>query len=922
MQELYWKVDNPLARLAELTSFAGDLWERPLRRDVRSLGKLLGTVIREQSGEAIYDLEEELRHSAIAHRRRLFHDEGDAGIWQDSSQLQAAVELIRGLSLADTGQVVKAFSTFFELVNLAETQHRKRRLRAVRLAADAADKPGSLRGTLARLKAQGFSAEQVMAGLQQIEVMPVFTAHPTEVARRVTRTKRQHIAWALESLNRALLFDTEAARQQQAILCEITALWQTEEIRSHNPTVENEIAMGLDHYGPFLIPALDDFYPDLTEAFEEVFGQRMAPGELPTVIRFGSWIGGDRDGNPAVSPISTETALEKARSVILDSYLRDVAQLKELITPSGCRVPTSAAFRQALQSYRQTLPAAAEAMAACPECELYRQFLAAVAHRLVCSRHTPQQTAAYRCADEFAKDLRLVRDSLEHHQAHRLARQYLDPVLRKVATFGFHLHVIDIRQHAQLHERAERELELDDVDGVAVDGAGAVTVMDTLQSVAELKKVYAPQAISRYVISGTSCVEDMRRWLRLAQRAGVRVAADEGSGDPGLMPVPLFESIADLRNGVTICRQLWSSADYGPLLDSWGRRQEVMLGYSDSNKDGGMLTSTWEIYKAQRDLQQTARQCNIKLRLFHGRGGTVGRGGGPTHRAILSQPGDGFSGALKITEQGEVINWKYADAELARRNFELMVAAGLESLLCPELGDISAQPSWEAALEEMSATALGFYRRHIADNPDLVSYFEQATPVLEFELAKIGSRPARRKTAGGLDDLRAIPWGFGWMQSRHVLPGWFGVGQALTAFADQGPQARCLLRQMMADCPFFADLIRNVELALTKVDLPIAQRYAELVGDAALRERFFGLVVAEYQRTLTAVLEVTGQSRLMEHEPSLARSLRLRTPYVDPLSLMQIELLRRKRAGEESSELNYLLAATIHGIAAGLRNTG
>ncbi|OEU54079.1 MAG: phosphoenolpyruvate carboxylase [Desulfuromonadales bacterium C00003096] len=917
MQELYWKVDNPLARLAELTSFAGDLWERPLRRDVRSLGKLLGTVIREQSGEAIYDLEEELRHSAIAHRRRLFHAEGDAGICQDSSQLQAAVELIRGLSLADTGQVVKAFSTFFELVNLAETQHRKRRLRAVRLAADAADKPGSLRGTLARLKAQGFSAEQVMAGLRQIEVMPVFTAHPTEVARRVTRTKRQHIAWALESLNRALLFDTEAARQQQAILCEITALWQTEEIRSHNPTVENEIAMGLDHYGPFLISALEGFYPDLAEAVEEVFGQRIAPGELPTVIRFGSWIGGDRDGNPGVSPASTETALKKARSVILDSYLRDVAQLKEVLTPSGCRVPTSAAFRQALQGYRQTLPTAAAAMDAYPECELYRQFLAAVAHRLVCIRQTPPQAAAYRCADEFAKDLRLVRDSLENHQAHRLARQYLDPVLRKVSTFGFHLHVIDIRQHAQLHERAERELE----PGV-VDGTGAVTVMDTLQSVAELKKLYAPQAISRYVISGTSCVEDMRRWLRLAMRAGVRVAADEGSGDPGLMPVPLFESIADLRNGAAICRQLWSSADYGPLLDSWGRRQEVMLGYSDSNKDGGMLTSTWEIYKAQRDLQQTARQCNIDLRLFHGRGGTVGRGGGPTHRAILSQPGDGFSGALKITEQGEVINWKYADAELARRTFELTVSASLESLLRPEYGDTAAQPRWEAALEEMSATALKFYRRHIADNPDLVSYFEQATPVLEFELAKIGSRPARRKTAGGLDDLRAIPWGFGWMQSRHVLPGWFGIGQALTAFADQGPQARCLLRQMMADCPFFADLIRNVELALTKVDLPIAQRYAELVGDAGLRERFFDLVVAEYKRTLTAVLEVTGQSRLMDHEPSLARSLRLRTPYVDPLSLMQIELLRRKRAGEESSELNYLLAATIHGIAAGLRNTG
>lgn len=917
MQELYWKVDNPLARLAELTSFAGDLWERPLRRDVRSLGKLLGTVIREQSGEAIYELEEALRQGAIAHRRRLYHAEEDAGIWQDDPQLQAAVELIRGLSLADAGQIVKAFATFFELVNLAETQHRKRRLRAVRLATEAGDKPGSLRGTLIRLRDKGFSAEQVLEGLRRIEVMPVFTAHPTEVARRVTRTKRQHIAWALEQLNRPLLFDAEAARHQEAILCEITALWQTEEIRSHNPTVENEIDMGLDPYAPYLIPALDDFYPDLAAAFDEVYDHPVTSGELPTVVRFGSWIGGDRDGNPAVSPDSTTTALEKARAVILDIYLRDVARLRELLTPSGCRVPTSPAFRQALQHYWQSLPEAAAAMGASPECELYRQFLAAVGHRLCCSRQSPQQADGYRSAAEFEADLRLLRESLEHHRAQRLARRYLDPLLRKVATFGFHLQALDIRQHARLHEETEAALARG-----AADDRAAVTVMETLQGVAQLKQLHDPQAISRYVISGSRCVEDLGRWLRLAERAGVRVTGDETSGDPGLMPVPLFESIADLRNAASVCRQLWSDSVYRPLLDSWGRRQEVMLGYSDSNKDGGMFTSTWELHRAQRALQQTARQCKVELRLFHGRGGTVGRGGGPTHRAILSQPGDGFSGALKITEQGEVINWKYADAELARRTFELTVAAGLESLLRSEFGDTAAHPRWEEALEEMSETALAFYRRHIADNPDLVSYFEQATPVLEFELAKIGSRPARRQPAGGLDDLRAIPWGFGWMQSRHVLPGWFGVGHALRTFAGKGPQAKALLDEMMEDCPFFADLIRNVELALTKVDLPIARRYAELVEDVALRERFFGLVAAEHQRTLTAVLTVTGQARLMEHEPSLARSLRLRTPYVDPLSLMQIELLRRKRTGEESAELNYLLAATIHGIAAGLRNTG
>jgi phosphoenolpyruvate carboxylase len=917
MQELYWKVDSPVARLAELTSFAGDLWERPLRRDVRSLGKLLGTVLREQAGSAIYALEEELRHGAIAHRRRLYHAEPDLHTWRDDPQLQAAVGLIRELSLADAGQIVKAFSTFFELVNLAETQHRKRRLRAVRLAPDTMDKPGSLRGTLTRLREKGFKPEQLLGILQRVEVIPVFTAHPTEVARRVTRTKRQYIAWALEQLNRLLLLDAEAALHQQAILCEITTLWQTEEIRRQNPSVENEIDMGLDHYAPFLIPALGDFYPDMAAAFEEIFGYRISPGDLPTVVRFGSWIGGDRDGNPSVTPASTRTALASARTIILDRYLQDVALLKELLTPSGCRVPTSTAFRQALLTYRQNMPVAAARMASCPECELYRQFLAAIGYRLECTRNTPQHVDAYPSVREFKEDLLVVRASLEHHRADRLARQYLDPVLRKVATFGFYLHALDIRQHARMHTRADSDL----AQGHATSAAIA-TVMDTLQNVVALKQEFAPEAITRYVISGTRCAEDVLLWLRLAAKAGVQVAANTGNHDPGLMPVPLFESIEDLRNAPEICRLLWNDAAYQPLLDSWGRCQEVMLGYSDSNKDGGMFTSTWEIHKAQRALHGVAHQHNVTLRLFHGRGGTVGRGGGPTHRAILSQPGGAFSGSIKITEQGEVINWKYADSELARRNLELMVSASLECLLCPELGAATASPAWEAALEEMSAEALAFYRRHIADNPDMVTYFEQATPVLEFELAKIGSRPARRKPAGGLEDLRAIPWGFGWMQSRHVLPGWFGVGHALTTFAEQGAEAKRLLSEMMADCPFFADLIRNVELALTKVDLPIARRYADLVTDPALRERCFNLVVDEHRRTLDAVLAVTGQTRLLENEPSLARSLRLRTPYVDPLSLMQIELLRRKRAGEESDELNYLLAATIHGIAAGLRNTG
>ncbi|RNC65255.1 MAG: phosphoenolpyruvate carboxylase, partial [Desulfuromonadales bacterium] len=452
--------------------------------------------------------------------------------------------------------------------------------------------------------------------------------------------------------------------------------------------------------------------------------------------------------------------------------------------------------------------------------------------------------------------------------------------------------------------------------------AETTELLDTLRAVAKLKRRYSPKSIRSYVISGAASARDTLSLIWLMELCGVRVAASPDGKDPGVMPVPLFESIEDLRNAPTICHSLWCSAEYAPFLDSWGRRQEVMLGYSDSNKDGGMFTSTWEIYKAHRDLQRVAQECGVRLRLFHGRGGTVGRGGGPTHRAIIAQPADGFSGSLKITEQGEVINWKYSDPSLAKRNLELMVAASLETLARTGLVETRPDPAWEEALEEMSGSAFAFYRERITGNPDILPYFEQATPVLELEHAKIGSRPARRSRSRDLSELRAIPWGFGWMQSRHVIPGWFGVGHALDRFAAKDKVNVELLTSMMRRFPFFFDLIRNVELALTKVDLPLARLYASLVPDVALRERVFTMVVEEFHRTRRMVLAVTGQSRLLEKNPALSGSIRLRNPYIDPLSMIQIELLRRKRRGEESEELNYVLAATINGIAAGLRNTG
>ena len=647
------------------------------------------------------------------------------------------------------------------------------------------------------------------------------------------------------------------------------------------------------------------------------------------MIRFGSWIGGDRDGNPHVTGDSTRVALQVARETILSHYLGAVEELEETLTASACLVLVGEGFATAVERYAATIPAVVDVADIHPGCELYRRFLGFVLHRLRLSLREPQHPDAYPGPPDFAADLLLIRRSLVARNGGRLARSYLDPLLRKVETFGFHLHTLDIRQHARIHSRAVAELA---TGAVHLCGKGVILpqapspetneLLDTLRTLAELKRSYPPEAIRGYVISGAESVDDVTSIVWLMELCGVKAAASPDGADPGVMPVPLFESIDALRRSADICRALWSAAAYRPYLDSWGRLQEVMLGYSDSNKDGGMFTGSWEIYRAHRALHQAAAECGVKLRLFHGRGGTVGRGGGLTYRAIIAQPPGAFSGSIRITEQGEVINWKYAEAVLAERNLELMVSASLYALVRPGSQQTGNEPAWEEAMEVMSGDAYAFYRERIADNPDILPYFEQATPVLEFELAKIGSRPSRRRESGTLAELRAIPWGFGWMQSRHVIPGWFGVGFALERFAAGGPERERLLTEMAKEFPFFNDLLRNVELALAKADLAIARLYAGLVPDSALRERVFGMIAEEYRRTLRMLLKTLGQSRLLEENPVLAQSLRLRNPYVDPLSLIQIELLRRKRGEEEGEELDYVLAATINGISAGLRNTG
>jgi phosphoenolpyruvate carboxylase len=929
-KDLLWEVDDQATRLDELTSDTPELKEAPLRRDVRSLGRLLGEVLKEQAGRGLFDSVEHLRLLAIEHRDLVSQGDALESNANDRYQLmELARQFVGQMPVAEAYQLTKAFAIYFELINLAETNHRKRRRRAAELLADHPVQPGTFRATLLRLREAGVTADEALAALAKIRVIPVFTAHPTEVARRTVLFKRQRIGRELEKLDQLPLTNSEAANGAERIAAEITALWQTDEVRRRKPTVRDEIKMGLDYYPSCLIATVPEIYDEIRKAFAFTYGSDLAERDLPVVFEFGSWIGGDRDGNPHVTPQATSDALEMARQTILDHYVASIRELLKRLSPSRRQAPVSSELKSALDRYAATMSPDDPNAPLRAEEETYRRFLIFVLHRLLHSRDDKSHADAYSSAAEFRSDLLLMRESLASNKGERLTRILIDPLLRQVETFGFHLHVLDVRQHARVHDGAIRELssgagikESQQPELPAAPSRETSDLLGTLRKVAELKRQYPPQAIRSFIISGASSTVDVMQIVWLAETCGVRVAGSEEDADPGLMPVPLFESIEDLRNCPAICRALWSAEDYSRLLDSWGRRQEVMLGYSDSNKDGGMLTSTWEIYKAHRALHQAADECRVRLRLFHGRGGTVGRGGGPTHQAITAQPEGAFGGEIKITEQGEVLNWKYSDPVLAESNLEMMIAASLEALTRPDSTTEADEAEWEAAMESMSGEAFAFYREKIVEDPEVISYFEQATPVLEFEQAKIGSRPARRTDSHAIEDLRAIPWVFGWMQSRHVLPAWFGVGWALERFAASEPGAERLLKSMARGFPLFNGLIRSIEIGMAKADLTIARLYADLVSDEQVRRRVFAMIEEEFHRTRRQILDVAEQMRLLETNPVLARSIRLRNPYVDPMSLIQVDLLRRKRRGEESEELNYALAATINGIAAGLRNTG
>jgi phosphoenolpyruvate carboxylase len=909
-----WAAVDQQERLLELTASSKDRRkELPLRRDVRSLGILLGQVIIEQCGQALFDIVENLRSTLINHRER-----NAIGGAEQSELLEQAKGVVGSLGVDDAYRITQAFASYFDLTNIAETNHRKRRRRAAQLHAERPPVAGTFRGTLVRLKSEGVAGEQALEALRHILIEPVFTAHPTEISRRTVLLKRGRIASILQALDDLPLSDHAAMESEELLHAEITSLWQTDEIRLAKPTVTDEIRTGLSYFPLSLFQTVPKVYEEIAESFRAVFAMDLKAVELPVCLRFGSWIGGDRDGNPFVTSSCTRDALRLARDLVLDEYASATRVLARRLAVSSHQTSISEEVTARLKSYETEFSEVTPELERASPSEEYRRLLLLIARRLEATKKS-DSTGGYKSAADFRRDLETIRESLCTNNAADVAEQVLDPLLIQVKTFEFKIHTLDVRQHARVQSETVEQL----AQGVGSDGLSKVPqeLMDTLGAIANEKSKYGGAVIRELIVSGAEDVDDIVSVIRLARTAKVRVEGVEG--DPGLMPVPLFESIESLRRAPEVMRTLWKDGEYAKLVKGWDGWQEVMLGYSDSNKDGGMLTSTWEIYKAHRALHEAAREYDVKLRLFHGRGGTVGRGGGPTHSAILAQPAGDFSGWLRITEQGEVLNWKYSDPVLAEWNLEIMIAAALEALLRPSTpaNDRNSLLMYEA-METLSAEAFAYYREKIADNLDVIEYFDQSTPVNELELARIGSRPARRSGSRQLSELRAIPWVFGWMQSRHAVPAWFGVGYALERFAAKGETQQTLLKEMMQRFPLFADLIRNVEIAMAKADMSIAKLYSTLVSDVGVRERVYGMLLEEFNRTRAVILSMKDQAELLERNPVLSRSIQLRNPYVDPLSLIQVELLRRKRSGEDSDELNYALAATMNGIAAGLHNTG
>ena len=914
--------------------------DQPLRDDIRLLGRLLGDTVREQEGIAIFERVEQIRQLALR-----FHRDDDLAAREEMAAL------LQGLPRDGTSQVVRAFSYFSHLANIAEDQHHIRRARAHARAGSQA-REGSLALSLTRALDAGMNAGQLAKFFAAAQVRPVLTAHPTEVQRKSILDCQWKIARLLDERDRTELSPEEQAEHDEALRRAVLRLWQTRMLRRAKLSVMDEVNNALSFYDMTFLRELPRLYNGCEDHLAATVPNWDAQGmaELPPFLSPGSWIGGDRDGNPFVTAEVLDSAMRAQSRKAIGYLLEQLHQLgAELSTTTSLiSVPDVELMRLAEISPDRS-PHRAD--------EPYRRAIAGFYARLAATalrldnleapRHAVAAAEPYTTSAEFAADLDVLHRSLISHKCGLLGRGRLRRLRHAVAIFGFHLAPLDLRQNSEVHARTVAELlaiARPGADYLALDESGRIALL--LEELATPRPLTAPgvnysdetrnelaifhaarsihqrygrAAIENVIISKTDGVSDILEVAVLLKEVGL-LRPLEHALDVNI--VPLFETIGDLANAGTIMDRLLAIPLYNQLLGSRQALQECMIGYSDSNKDGGFLTSGWSLYRAEIELTRVFARHGITLRLFHGRGGSVGRGGGPSYQAILAQPQGAVQGQIRITEQGEVIASKYANPELGRRNLEILAAATLEATLLGHQHD-APRPEFLAAMEELSASAFAAYRKMVYDTPGFEQYFWESTVIAEIAALNIGSRPASRKKTTAIEDLRAIPWVFSWAQCRLMLPGWFGFGSSVAAWREKhGAAGMALLSEMNREWGFFRTLLSNMDMVLGKSDIAIAERYSQLVQDETLRDAIFPSLKAEWQASIDALLQITGQGELLDLNPLLKRSIRNRFPYLDPLNHIQIELLRRHRCGETDERVQRGIHLTINGVAAGLRNSG
>ena len=920
--------------------------DAPLREETRLLGRLLGDAIRECSGADAFASVERVRQLSVAVRR-------DGARDALAQAKQALDHELDGLDIDRVLDVVRAFSYFSVLANIAEDRHQNRRRRAHRLAGSPPQE-GGIAHAVATVVARGVPPETIAAWRDRARVDAVLTAHPTEVQRKSILDTQRQIAGLLAEREGAGLDDAERAEVDAKLHRRVLQLWLTGMIRLARLRVIDEIENGLSFYRYTFLRELPRLALDFDREIAAIAGTAT---QAAPVLTLGSWIGGDRDGNPFVNADTLREALSRQAAVAIGRYLDETHALGAELSLSTRLVQiTPELLALGEKSGDESVHRSQEP---------YRRALIGVYARLAATAQSlgglraprpPEVDApAYASPAEFRADLDVIAASLAHGNTRSLADGRIARLRQSVAAFGFHLATVDIRQNSDVHEASVAELlaradvhpdylALGEDDRVALLARELAhprplasphiaysdqtkSEMGIFAAAADARRRYGPDSVKHAIISKATSVSDLLECAVMLKESGLLKPGGPGRATScDLAIIPLFETIADLRACDAVLARAYAIPVYREWLACRGDLQEIMLGYSDSNKDGGYLTANWELYLAQRRLVALHTRLGLRFRFFHGRGGTVGRGGGPSFEAILAQPAGSADEGFRLTEQGEIIAAKYSDPELGRRNLETLLSSAMLAALDPRAPAPAAEARWEKALAAMSTHSFAAYRALVYETPGFVEFFRASTPINEIAELNIGSRPASRKPSQRIEDLRAIPWVFSWSQSRLALPGWYGFGTAVENWVrESGADAasrEALLREMFSNWPFFRTVVQNLDMVLAKTDLAIASRYADLVPDRALAERIFGTIEREWRRTASWLFLIMGASEFLVSNPALARSIRNRFPYLDPLNHLQVELLRRYRAGQADDKTKRAIHLTINGLAAGLRNSG